>query len=83
MRSHNIIYIIVCMNYLSKYKFSTSLPSTSSKTNVDMVFDAEEETKERARRAAAAARRWREYSRKGVDKPPAYKLPEAVSNNEK
>ncbi|KAL2937439.1 Chaperone protein DnaJ [Bienertia sinuspersici] len=38
----------------------------------------EEEVKERARRAAAAARRWREYSRKGADKAPAYKLPEAV-----
>lgn len=44
---------------------------------------SEEETKERARRAAAAARRWREYSRKGVDKPPTFKLPEAISNNEK
>ncbi|KAB5527550.1 hypothetical protein DKX38_021397 [Salix brachista] len=43
----------------------------------------EEEIKERARRAAAAARRWREYSRKGVDKPPTFKLPEAISNNEK
>ncbi|CAN1123147.1 Chaperone protein dnaJ C76, chloroplastic [Linum perenne] len=43
---------------------------------------SEEETKERARRAAAAARRWREYSRRGVDKPPTYKLPDAVSKNE-
>lgn len=40
--------------------------------------NTEEEAKERARRAAAAARRWREYSRKGADKPPTYKLPEAV-----
>ena len=39
---------------------------------------AEEEVKERANRAAAAARRWREYSRKGADKPPMYKLPETV-----
>ncbi|CAO2814574.1 unnamed protein product [Amaranthus hypochondriacus] len=38
----------------------------------------EEEVKERANRAAAAARRWREYSRKGADKPPMYKLPETV-----
>lgn len=74
---------MICMNYLSKYKFSTSFSSTSSKTNVDSVFDAEEEIKERARRAAAAARRWREYSRKGVDKPPTFKLPEAISNNDK
>lgn len=46
--------------------------------------NTEEEVKERARRAAAAARRWREYSRKGADKPPTYKLPEAmeVSNKE-
>jgi ferredoxin len=43
---------------------------------------SEEEIEERAKRAAAAARRWREYSRKGVDKPPTFKLPEAVSNKE-
>ena len=43
---------------------------------------SEEEVKERAKRAAAAARRWREYSRKGVDKPPIFKLPEAISKNE-
>lgn len=44
--------------------------------------NSEEEAKERAKRAAAAARRWREYSRKGVDKRPTYKLPEAISNKE-
>ncbi|KAF5744073.1 dnaJ subfamily C member 2 [Tripterygium wilfordii] len=44
--------------------------------------NSEEEIEERARRAAAAARRWREYSRKGVDKPPTFKLPEALSNKE-
>ncbi|KAL2496974.1 DNAJ heat shock N-terminal domain-containing protein [Forsythia ovata] len=44
--------------------------------------NTEEEMKERARRAAAAARRWREYSRRGADKPPTFKLPEAVSNRE-
>ncbi|CAL1352486.1 unnamed protein product [Linum trigynum] len=43
---------------------------------------SEEETKERAKRAAAAARRWREYSRRGVDKAPKFKLPEAISNND-
>ncbi|KAM7274645.1 hypothetical protein ACFE04_016511 [Oxalis oulophora] len=43
---------------------------------------SDEEVKERARRAAAAARRWREYSRKGVDKTPTYKLPEAALNTE-
>ncbi|KAL0399695.1 UNVERIFIED_CONTAM: hypothetical protein Sradi_2312800 [Sesamum radiatum] len=44
--------------------------------------NAEEKVKERAARAAAAARRWREYSRRGADKPPTFKLPEAVSNKE-
>lgn len=43
---------------------------------------AEDEVKERAKRAAAAARRWREYSRRGVDKPPTFKLPEAISDEE-
>ncbi|KAK7342423.1 hypothetical protein VNO80_25374 [Phaseolus coccineus] len=43
---------------------------------------AEEEIKERAKRAAAAARRWREYSRRGVDKPPTFKLPEAASSKD-
>ncbi|XP_038887877.1 chaperone protein dnaJ C76, chloroplastic [Benincasa hispida] len=44
--------------------------------------NSEEETNERAKRAAAAARRWREYSRRGVDKPPTFKLPESISNND-
>ncbi|KAI8551385.1 hypothetical protein RHMOL_Rhmol06G0181900 [Rhododendron molle] len=44
--------------------------------------NTEEDVKERARRAAAAARRWREYSRRGADKAPTFKLPEAVSNKE-
>ncbi|KAK4438860.1 Chaperone protein DnaJ [Sesamum alatum] len=44
--------------------------------------NTEEKVKERAARAAAAARRWREYSRRGADKPPTFKLPEAVSNKE-
>ncbi|XP_052179170.1 chaperone protein dnaJ C76, chloroplastic [Diospyros lotus] len=43
---------------------------------------SEEEVKERARRAATAARRWREYSRRGVDKPPTFKLPEALLDKE-
>ncbi|XP_062231961.1 chaperone protein dnaJ C76, chloroplastic-like [Phragmites australis] len=42
----------------------------------------EEEASERAKRAAAAARRWREYSRRGADRPPTYKLPEAVGNKD-
>lgn len=47
-----------------------------------MVWLTEEETKERAKKAAAAARRWREYSRSGADRPPTFKLPEAISNKE-
>ncbi|RVW32950.1 Chaperone protein dnaJ C76, chloroplastic [Vitis vinifera] len=46
----------------------------------EAIESLEEEVKERAKRAAAAARRWREYSRKGADKPPTFKLPEAISN---
>ena len=49
---------------------------------MNCIVSAEEDVKERAKRAAAAARRWREYSRKGADKPPTFKLPEAVSHNE-
>ncbi|XP_077226732.1 DNAJ heat shock N-terminal domain-containing protein isoform X2 [Tasmannia lanceolata] len=44
--------------------------------------DTDEEVTERAKRAAAAARRWREYSRKGADRPPTFKLPEAISKKE-
>ncbi|KAL5716368.1 hypothetical protein ACHQM5_018076 [Ranunculus cassubicifolius] len=44
--------------------------------------NTEEEKKERAKRAATAARRWREYSRKGTDRPPVFKLPESVSNKD-
>lgn len=43
----------------------------------------EEEVNERVKRAAAAARRWREYSRKGADRPPTFKLPETASKAEK
>lgn len=49
---------------------------------LDTCWFAEEAVKERAARAAAAARRWREYSRKGADKPPTFKLPEAISNKD-
>ena len=44
---------------------------------------SEEEVEERAKRAAAAARRWREYSRRGVDKPPTFKLPEVGLGKDK
>ncbi|GAB2285438.1 hypothetical protein Dimus_019889 [Dionaea muscipula] len=44
--------------------------------------NSEEVVQERAKRAAEAARRWREYSRRGADKPPTDKLPEAVSSKE-
>lgn len=42
----------------------------------------EEEVKERSKRAAAAARRWREYSRNGADRPPTFNLPETISNKD-
>lgn len=41
--------------------------------------DVDPEIKERAAKAAAAARRWREYSRKGVDRKPIYSLPSYVT----
>ncbi|KAG4981328.1 hypothetical protein JHK82_034568 [Glycine max] len=44
---------------------------------------SDEEVEERAKRAASAARRWREYSRRGVDKPPTFKLPEASLGKDK
>ncbi|KAJ8432348.1 hypothetical protein Cgig2_021118 [Carnegiea gigantea] len=47
---------------------------------LDMVA---EEVKERARRAASAARRWREYSRRCADKPRTYKLPQAMDVSNK
>ncbi|XP_021897988.1 uncharacterized protein LOC110814740 [Carica papaya] len=50
---------------------------------IHLYMVSKEEINQRARRAAAAARRWREYSRKGVDKPPTYKLPETIANEEK
>ncbi|KAG5545064.1 hypothetical protein RHGRI_017510 [Rhododendron griersonianum] len=52
------------------------------KAKLRMMKQKEEDVKERARRAAAAARRWREYSRRGADKAPTFKLPEALSNKE-
>ncbi|KAE8709964.1 chaperone protein DnaJ-like isoform X2 [Hibiscus syriacus] len=39
----------------------------------------EEEVKEKARRAAG---RWREHSKRGVDKAPSIKLPEALANKD-
>ncbi|XP_066368093.1 chaperone protein dnaJ C76, chloroplastic-like [Miscanthus floridulus] len=42
----------------------------------------EEEVSERAKIEAAAARRWREFSRRGADRPPIHKLPEAVGNKD-
>lgn len=54
-----------------------------TKVNSNLLINStEEKAKEVVKRAAAAARRWREYSRRGADKPPTLKLPEAVSNRE-
>ncbi|XP_009593763.1 uncharacterized protein LOC107785583 [Nicotiana tabacum] len=49
--------------------------------NAKDYANTDEEVEERTKRAAAAARRWREYSRRGADKPPTFKLPEAISND--
>lgn len=51
-------------------------------SDCDSVILSDEEAAERADRAARAARRWREYSRKGTDRPPKFKLPEAIGNKE-
>ncbi|XP_076931365.1 chaperone protein dnaJ C76, chloroplastic-like isoform X1 [Bidens hawaiensis] len=51
--------------------------------NAKTQQSTEEEVRERASRAAAAARRWREYSRQGVDKPATYKLPDSFTTTEK
>ncbi|KAL0917783.1 hypothetical protein M5K25_012871 [Dendrobium thyrsiflorum] len=51
--------------------------------NLKRHENTEEEVKERANKAAAAAaRRWREYSSRGADRPPTYKLPDAISKSE-
>eukprot|EP01018_Ginkgo_biloba_P014972 Gb_36818 [translate_table: standard] len=42
----------------------------------------DEEGRERASKAAAAARRWREYSRKGADRRPTCSLPENKQQKE-
>ncbi|KMZ61035.1 Chaperone protein dnaJ [Zostera marina] len=45
---------------------------------------SEAEVEERSKRVASAARRWRDYSSRGVDKRPTFKLPEnSQSNNDK
>lgn len=51
-------------------------------THFDVCDVTEEEVQERAQRAAAAARRWREYSRRGVDKRPTFKLPDSASRGD-
>lgn len=42
-----------------------------------------QDTEEVKERAASAARRWREYSRRGADKAPTYKLPQAMDVSNK
>jgi hypothetical protein len=55
-----------------------------AESDYDPQILSDEDASERANRAARASRRWREYSRKGSDRPPRYKLPEAeaVGNDE-
>lgn len=59
-----------------------SVNSYIAESDSELLMLSDEEATERAKRAATAARRWREYSRKGADRPPRYKLPEAVGNKE-
>lgn len=47
----------------------------------DTQTPVDEEVQRRAAKAAAAARRWREYSRKGVDRRPIYNLPASEVQN--
>ena len=64
------------------FNASYVIDESKSEVKFEMCFHfPEEEVKERAKRAAAAARRWREYSRRGADKPPSYKLLEARSHH--
>ncbi|KAG9448208.1 hypothetical protein H6P81_014336 [Aristolochia fimbriata] len=73
----------------AKRRMTNQKGSDKSGTNWDNIWgktrdypNSEEEVKERANRAAAAARRWREYSRKGVDRPPTFKLPEVPADKD-
>ncbi|XP_020570901.1 LOW QUALITY PROTEIN: uncharacterized protein LOC110018028 [Phalaenopsis equestris] len=53
--------------------------------NLRRYDSTEEEVKERSNKAAtaaAAARRWREYSSKGADRPPTLKLPDTISKSD-
>lgn len=51
--------------------------------NLRRYENTEEEVKGRANKAAAAAaRRWREYSNRGADRPPPFKLPDTISKSE-
>lgn len=72
---------------LRMMKQENSAKPTTSWENIwgkpkDYDNTEEEEVQEGAKRAAAAARRWREYSRRDADKPPTLKLPETVSTHE-
>ncbi|EYU37338.1 hypothetical protein ABFS82_13G037800 [Erythranthe guttata] len=69
---------------MAKQKDSDKTPASWSNLwgNEKDYANTEEQVKERAAKAAAAARRWREYSRRGVDKRPTFKLPEAISNKD-
>jgi len=73
-------YSVAFSKYVSTYCLSTN--SCIVESDCCWWILSEEEASERAKRAAAAARRWREYSRRGADRPPTYKLPEAVGNKD-
>jgi hypothetical protein len=62
--------------------FYSQLVINIVESDYDYLTLSDEEAVERANRAARATTRWREYSRKGTDKSPRYKLPEAVGKDE-
>jgi len=63
--------------------FLRSLGQAALDISAFILVKANEEVEERAKRVASAARRWKEYLRRVVDKPPTFKLPEASLSKDK
>ncbi|KAG4921815.1 hypothetical protein JHK86_050628 [Glycine max] len=63
--------------------FVWSLGQAALDISAFILVKANEEVEERAKRVASAARRWKEYLRWVVDKPPTFKLPEASLSKDK
>ncbi|RZB52485.1 hypothetical protein D0Y65_048802 [Glycine soja] len=62
---------------------SPSLGQAALDISAFILVKANEEVEERAKRVASATRRWKEYLRRVVDKPPTFKLPEASLSKDK